>query len=839
MNRLVLGAPLDGWVLPLAEVCDEVFAAGMAGDGVAIDPIGDTLYAPCDGEVVLMGDARHALTLRHASGIELLMHVGIDTVTLGGEGFARLVDAGQRVRMGDALLRFDLDRIARAAKSTATPILIASGGHVLRRVAGQSVRVGEFLCEIEATSQALRPETHAIETRRRFRVPFDHGLHARPAAQLIAALREVSADVTLRAHGRSANARSAVALMSLGLQRGDEVEAVVRGADAAAAFAGLASLLASVESPPASESPIARPSLRMTSRPTELTAVIAVRGLALGHAVILHEPEIVIDEAGQGEAQEFEALGAARAAIAAQIESSLAGAQSTQREVLVAHLALLHDPELTATAQAHLQRGKSASFAWRAALRETARAFAALGDTRMAERAADLRDLERQVLRVLAGDEPAITRDLPEDAVLIVDELLPSQLAALDQNRIAAICMARGGPTSHVALLAAARGIPTLVAAGDELLAVPEGAMVLIDAETGRIAIDPPAADVATVSAQIAQRAEREASDMSAAIRPATTRDGVAIAVLANIGALAEAGPAVARGAEGCGLLRTEFLFLERREAPDEDEQARVYTAIATGFGERPVTIRTLDVGGDKPLAYLPLPREENPVLGLRGLRVGLRAPALLRSQLRAILRASRQGNVRILLPMVNEVAELRSVRTMLHECARELGLSTLPALGVMIETPAAAVLADQLAREADFLSIGSNDLSQYVLAMDRAHPELAARLDGLHPAVLRLIAGVVDAGQRAGRSVSICGGLGSDLGAIPVLVGLGIRELSVVPAAIPRIKRCLRELDLVACQTLARSALECTSAEDVRALVASDPGAARAPKLHLAGGHG
>ena len=835
MNRLSLLAPLDGWVMPLAQVCDEVFAGGLSGDGVAIDPVGNTLFAPCDGEIVRVGAARHALILRHTPGVDLLLHVGIDTVALHGEGFELLVADGQRVRAGDALLRFDLDRIARDAKSAVTPVLVASGGRILRRVSEQAVKVGEFLLEIETTAEVARAAVATTEQARRYRVPFDHGLHARPAAQLVAALRGLSSEVTVQARGRSANAHSAVALMALGVQCGDEVEVVVRGSDADAGWTALGTLLAPYE--PAA---VAVPAAVRTAGPlpSELKAVVAARGLALGRAASLHEPDLVVAETGQGSAFEAQALRGARAAVGEHLRAQAEVGDSAQRELLLAHVELLHDPELTRLAQTHLERGASAGFAWRAAVRATADAFGAAGDARMRERAADLRDLELQVLCALAG-VPSSRHVLPEEAIVLSDELLPSQLVALDLTRVKGIVMARGGPTSHVALLAAARGIPTLVAAGDAVLDVPEGRWLLLDAERGRLALDPSESEKTALREQLEQRAARDAADLNAAQEPASTRDGTGVAVLANIGAVAEAHPAVTRGAEGCGLLRTEFLFLERHAAPDAEEQARVYAAVLAEFAPRPVTIRTLDVGGDKPLAYLPLPREENPQLGVRGLRIGLREPGLLRAQFEALLRASNRGHLRILLPMVNELSELRAARALLANVACELGIATVPPLGVMIETPAAALLADQFAREADFLSIGSNDLSQYVLAMDRGHAELGARLDGLHPAVLRLIAAVADAGRRGDCPVSLCGGLGSDPVALPLLLGLGLREVSVVPTTIPRIKRGVRDLDLASCQALARRALDCASADEVRALVADAGKIAPATRLHAAGGQG
>ena len=376
--------------------------------------------------------------------------------------------------------------------------------------------------------------------------------------------------------------------------------------------------------------------------------------------------------------------------------------------------------------------------------------------------------------------------------------------------------MARGGPTSHVALLAAALGIPTLVAVGEGALAVREGSTLALDSARRRADIDPSPTQLAALRERLAARAARAAADRAACGQAAETRDGMRIAVHANIGAVAEIPAALGQGAEGCGLLRTEFLFLDRRAAPSEEEQFETYAAAARVFDGRMLTIRTLDVGGDKPLAYLPLPREENPALGVRGLRVGLREPALLRTQMRAVLRAAAHGRVRVMLPMVNDLAELRAARELWLEAARDLGKRVLPPLGVMIETPASALLAPQLAREADFFSIGSNDLSQYVLAMDRGHAALAGALDALHPAVLRAIRLVVE----AGRSVSLCGGLASDADAVPVLLGLGLRELSAVPARIPEVKRRVRELELAACEALALRALECEDAAQVRALV-------------------
>ena len=288
--------------------------------------------------------------------------------------------------------------------------------------------------------------------------------------------------------------------------------------------------------------------------------------------------------------------------------------------------------------------------------------------------------------------------------------------------------------------------------------------------------------------------------------------------MFANLASLEDAKAAVENGAEGCGLLRTEFLFMDRDTPPTEDEQLAAYQAIAEALDGRPLIIRTLDIGADKPAPYLPLPHEENPALGVRGVRVSLAFPELLRSQLRAIVRVRPLGQVQVMLPMVAAVAEIRAVRAIFAELAAALGVS-LPKLGVMVETPAAAVIADLIAAEADFLSIGTNDLAQYALAMDRTSPQLAAQVDAMHPAVLRLAQQAAIGGSRYGRTISVCGGLASELAAAPILIGLGVTELSASPAAVPELKAAIRKLTLAQCRDIAGRALMQTSAAEVRAL--------------------
>ena len=826
MANLTLVSPLHGWCAPLDETPDAVFAQRLLGDGVAIDPTEGVLYAPCDGEVISVAATGHAVALRAANGAEILLHVGIDTVALAGEGFHVHASVGARVRSGEPLLHFDLDALARRAKSLITPIVITNGERfsVANARVGRAVNVGDPLLELRPASsetKARREEPASQEVTERVTLAHDHGIHARPAALIANFAKTAAAEITIAVRGRSVNAKSAVALMSLGAQRGDELTLVATGEGGAKAVGELKRLILSLDQKTAHVTTVAPvPASPQTQQPGKLRGVIASRGLAVGRAVPLKGAEVQVVEAGKGIGHESEEFERARGVVRARLEQLVASAQGTAREVIAAHLEFLDDWELVASARRAIARGKSAGFAWRRAVRDSADTLRALGDPRMSERVDDLLDLESQVLLTLHGAEPIAIRNLPERAILIAEDLKPSQLVSLDATRLAGICLAAGGPTSHVAILAAAMGVPALVALGSSVLDVAEGTWVVLDAEQGSLVTAPDQTALAAAEQTLVLRQQRKQAERAAAHADCRTADGVRIEVFANLGSVAEAQVAMAHGAEGCGLLRTEFLFLERDAPPDEDEQLHQYQGIATALGGRPLVIRTLDIGGDKPIPYLPMPAEPNPALGLRGVRTSLWRPDLLRVQLRAILRVQPAGQCRVLLPMITDTAEIRAVRRMIDEVRRELRLTGSIAVGAMIETPAAALLAERVANEVEFLSIGTNDLTQYTLAMDRGHSELAHRIDGLHPAVLRLIATTVAAAEKHSRFVAVCGGLASEPAAVPVLLGLGVHELSVVPTLVPQLKSLIRTLTLDACRSLAQRAVALDTAEAVRALV-------------------
>ncbi|RIA44474.1 phosphocarrier protein HPr /phosphoenolpyruvate--protein phosphotransferase /PTS system IIA component (Glc family) [Hephaestia caeni] len=808
---IIIAGPLAGWVTPLDEVPDPVFADRMLGDGVAIDPTDGRLVAPGDGTIESVHPAGHAVTIALDAGPVLLLHVGLDTVALDGEGFTPGVKAGDRVATGDLLVTIDLDAVGRRARSLVTPVVVTNGDAfaIEEPAAPGVIAAGAPLFVLRPTGAAAVPAVAKAmpEAERTLALPLAHGLHARPAARIAALAAETGAADLVTADGRTASAKSAVAMLALALRHGDMV--TVRGDTAA--VSAIAELL---ETGMGEHRAVAAPMpAAPVTLPDRLTGIAAVPGLAIGPAFRLRTTAIAVREEGQSPALERQALGAARFKVRKALEE-VARRAGDGAGIAAAHLAFLDDPEVSAAAERTIDAGKSAGFAWRAAIEGFVAPLLASADRRFAERIDDLRDLEHRVLAALDGGAAAAPA-LPEAAILVADDLLPSQLMALD-TRPAGIALARGGATSHVAIIAAGMGVPMTIGLGPALGLVEDGTdLILAD---GALTIAPSAAVMAATRADADARAVRRKAAEARAHEPAVTTDGIAIEVVANLGSAADARAAVAAGAEGCGLLRTEFLFLDRAQPPGEAEQRAAYQAIADALGPRPLIVRTLDIGADKPAPWLALAAEENPALGLRGIRLQLARRDLLETQLRALLGVRTEGALSIMLPMVADRAELSAVRALLVRLADDAGVA-LPALGIMVETPAAALTAASLAEDAAFFSIGSNDLSQYALARDRTNPAVAAGLDGLHPAVLRLIDETVRGGAIHGRWTGVCGGLASVPEAVPVLLGLGVTELSVPPAAVAEIKALVRGLDMGRCRGAARAALIAPDADTVRAL--------------------
>ncbi|UVM28466.1 phosphoenolpyruvate--protein phosphotransferase [Pseudomonas sp. B21-021] len=822
-KELTLSAPLSGPVLTLAKVPDAVFASGAMGDGIAIDPLNDTLYSPCAGVVIHVARTGHALTVRADNGAELLLHLGLDTVELQGEGFSMLVKEGARVSNGQPLLRYDLDKVGRQCKSLVSLLILTnSQDFQARPITLKTVKVGEPLLHIVArhSAAANTEELGGPEVHGHVQVAHRGGLHARPAALIRQTAQGFKSQSQLHFAGKSAPCNSLIGLMGLAIGEQDEVQVTCQGPDAQAALQALLTALATAlaEDHHAAAPVAATP----RNRPAEagvLHGVCAAPGLVGGPLFRLNAISLPADSGNHQPEQQLQILDIALNQVRSEIDGTLAQAKkhrnADEEAIFAAHLALLEDPALLDAAQQSIETGTAATHAWSQSIDAQCEVLQNTGSPLLAERANDLRDLKQRVLRALLGE--AWHYEVPAGAIVAAHELTPSDLLQLSAQGVAGLCMAEGGATSHVAILARGKGLPCMVALGSALLDQAQGQPVVLDADGGRLELTPNAERLTEVRQAQIDRQQRRDAQQAQAYLPAETRNSVAIEVVANVASSHEAADAFANGADGVGLLRTEFLFVERHTAPDVEEQRIAYQAVIDAMGDKSVIIRTIDVGGDKQLDYLPLPVEANPVLGLRGIRLAQARPEILDQQLRALLQVSPLQRCRILLPMVTEVDELMHIRQRVDALCLELGINQRPEIGVMIEVPAAALQAEQLAEHADFLSIGTNDLSQYTLAMDRDHAGLAARVDALHPALLRLIAMTCEGAAVHKRWVGVCGALASDPLATPVLIGLGVTELSVSPVQIGEIKDRVRQLHEAECQRLARDLLKLSSAAAVR----------------------
>jgi phosphocarrier protein FPr len=661
--------------------------------------------------------------------------------------------------------------------------------------------------------------------------PSPHGLHARPSTLLVETAKRFEAEVAVRYGEKTANAKSLVSLLRLGASGGAELTVSADGPDAARALEAIAEAFAHglgegrAEPAPAAQAPVpSRPVVAYGGR--VLAGVSASPGLATGPVWHFKRERLVVHERAADPDVQRERLARALAGAMAELhnlyEEFWKKAGAGKAAIFKAHLELLEDPELVSEARRRIAGGESAGWAWRETYEERAAMLGGLQDALLAARAGDLRDVGRRVLRLLAdavegGGEAAMPG---HPVILLAEDLAPSDTARLNPREVLGLCTAAGGATSHTAIIARSLDLPAVVAAGPAVLDLADGQECIIDGDNGILVAEPLPADHALAGERQRESLAQREEERRACYQPALTTDGARVEVVANIARPSEAQAAVNGGAEGVGLMRTEFLFLERDTPPSEDEQVEAYETILRALNGLPVILRTLDIGGDKAVPYLSMPAEANPFLGVRGLRLCLQREDLFRTQLRAIFRASRVGPVRLMFPMVTLPSELVRAKAIAEEVRRGVGAEPVE-VGIMMEVPAAVVMADQFAREVDFFSIGTNDLTQYVLAMDRMHPVLAPQADGLSPAVLRMVHQTVEAARRAGIWVGACGGIAGDPAGAMMLAGLGVAELSVSIPSIAATKARLRGLAMSRLKELARRALDCESAAEVRALAA------------------
>jgi len=657
------------------------------------------------------------------------------------------------------------------------------------------------------------------------------GLHARPAARFVTTAAKFQAQIRVRNVTRNTDfvqANSINQVATLGVRQGHEIAIAATGIDAEAALAALQELVTNNFGEDDSD---LIPTVIDSSETVEgeLLGIPASSGVAIAPIFQYRPTTVQVEEyIVEDTANEWQRIQTAIQTATQDLQSLQSANQlGDKAEIFSAHLLVLQDPALLEPVHQRIfSHYQNAEFAWKSTIDELVHNFDTLEDAYLQERANDITDVGQRVLRSLRGiTTPTI--ELTQPSIVVATDLSPSDTAQLDTTKVLGICTTRGSATSHTAILARSLGIPAVVGVPAAILHLANGTLLAIDGASGKVWLEPDTDTIARLQARRNAGLQARQHAQVTAHQPAITRDRKRVTIAANIGSVAEAKIAIKNGAEGVGLLRTEFLYLNRTTAPTEEEQFAAYQAIAQVLDRRALIVRTLDIGGDKPLDYLGLRAESNPFLGKRGIRFCLEHQDIFKTQLRAILRASHGHQIKIMFPMVATVQEVQAAKAILAQVQTQLRQANIPfdetmQVGIMVETPSAVAIADQLATEIDFFSIGTNDLSQYVMAADRTNSQVAMLADALHPAILRSIEQTVQAAHASGIWVGLCGELAADTLATPILVGLGLDELSLNSQAIPMVKRAVSELSTVEAEAIAQRALKLDSANRVRELVSS-----------------
>jgi phosphoenolpyruvate-protein phosphotransferase/dihydroxyacetone kinase phosphotransfer subunit len=789
-----------------------------------------------------------AQEMLHGKQIRIAIAAGLDDTTFGtdaaqivdaitaadqGAGVVVLMDLGSAVLSAELALELLDDEVREQIVLCPAPLVeglvvaavAAASGASSEEVAAEASgalagKIGHLgTAPVVAAGEAAADSDELTGS---FVVANPHGLHARPAARLVQEVRRRDAHARIRNRSTKSewvDAGSLSKIATLGVRSGDEVEVRVSGTQAAETLDHVLSLAtrnfdeSTIDTAPAPEPTVHKP-------------IGAGPGLGIGPARSAQSGAITIpDTPAEEPAVEWRRLGKAIASVRRSISQlrirTAREVGEAEAAIFDAHQLLLDDAALLDEARGRIDAGQSAVSAWSAAVKELAAEFAAVPDPYLRARADDVRAVGDQVLRAMLGGAQSTERPT---GVVIAADLTPAEAADLDPARVSAVLLAFGSPHAHNVILLRAKGIPVIVGAGPTVLSIPDGTVVGVDGGRGEFVVDPADEVRQEFAARVATLAQRQRQAHARAAEPAVTSDGITVPVGANVGSVDDARAAAAHGADLAGLVRTEFLFLGRQDAPGVEEQFAVYRKIAEALEGRRITLRTLDVGGDKPLEFLPSPAEMNPYLGIRGIRLSLAHPELLADQMLAMVQLAQQTPVSVMFPMIATLDELFTARELLDTTISRAGGGRPAGLrvGMMVEVPAAALKAAAFARHVDFFSIGTNDLTQYALAADRNNDAVAAIGDAFDPGLLQLIRATCQ-GAAGQASVSVCGEFAADERAASLLLGMGVDALSVTPPAIPGTKEAVRAVNTVDAQRIAEDALAADSAASVRDRLSRD----------------
>ncbi|MEN9391391.1 MAG: phosphoenolpyruvate--protein phosphotransferase [Pseudomonadota bacterium] len=813
-------APLIGVALNIESVPDPVFANIMVGDGIAIDPLDNKIYAPFDGVIKNIPKSMHAITISHKLGFEVLIHIGIETVELDGVGFKILVKEGDNVEAGQIIGEFDLDYVSKAAKSLITPVIFpdlnAANFSIVKlpiKLATLSKPILQINVNEIQDSMTNNDSKHTQLKSEAVTIKNLHGIHARPAAKLANLAKTFSSDIWIEKNNKKVNMKSISSIMKLAIVCKDEVYITADSIEIINQVIELFNNFVDNQTE-ASEKLVKSDNLVSDSK---FYGVIASAGVITGK--IMQRKEIKFDfvETCVNPAFEEESLFAAIKIVIKDIQYNLdqiKDSDNEYRDILNSHLFILNDPQIIDDTVNYIKNNYSAAYAFNQVILNNCNELINSNIPYLMERQNDLKDIRNRVLLELDGAK-AQSLILNEPTILIADELTTSDLTKIDKNIVGLVSIT-GGTTSHVAILAKVKGIPLLVNVNNNIMNVEPGVEAVLDCNNGYLDINPDPAMIIEIKRIISEIKRKREESLLTATQVAVTQDKLEVNCYANITKASEVEKLLENGGKGIGLFRTEFIYFDRIKQPTVEEQVEVYNSIAQNLQGLPFTVRTLDAGGEKVVEYINLPFETNPELGVRGIRLSLLNKHLLVEQLTALLKLN-IDNLRIMIPMISTLEEYYEVEQIFKQLKNELNNNKKIELGIMVEVPSVVFMAEKFAAAVDFFSIGTNDLSQYTLAIDRQNSLLASRIDHLHPAVINSISMVAVAAKKYNKAVSVCGIMASEKLAIVILIGLGINNLSMPINIIAENKSFIRQLSYADCYESTQECLKMSTTAEIR----------------------
>lgn len=856
-------APLSGEAISLEDIEDPIIAIKALGDGIAIKPTDNKVLSPCSGIVKLIHSQNNVIIIQTEAGADILINIGINATDVTKNSFKSFVQVGSKVEAGDIMLQFDRNALVNNDKNFNTIVVVnnlesscneirfinnsknVTAGKSLLYVIGkeEAINSNEFNEYLKRLSTNMKTDGNN-NLKAELIVINKTGIHARPASALSNLSKTFTSEIHLCKDNDKADAKSLIEILGLGISYNDNVTVEIKGSDAEEALKAISEAFASgfgeeghssnnnnEASEQSAQNTIDNDKentkiiekIKKNEKSIIIKGVVNYPSLVMGKAFFIFEEDISITEDSNLSYEEeknrlLSAIDIVKSQIQDYIKNAQEGNKTSQAEIFTAHLEVLKDDFLIVNANEELKDSKTAEYAFKQATNKTCDILIKTQNSLLKERISDIKDIQKSVINVLSGKKLK-PLEIPENSIVIAEDLNPSNITNFNNN-VKGVILAKGSATAHISIMMKNEAIASLVSVGNSVLSIKEGTEIILDSKQGTLVVNPSEKEKSLNITKVQELEKVRSSNLSKTKDPAITTDGIKIKVLGNVGAVDQAIESYKKGGEGIGLVRSEFLFMNSKSAPTEEDQHKIYQDICNVMHGEEVVVRTLDVGGDKPIAYINIPAEENPIMGLRGVRNYHLNKEIFYSQIRALLSVKPTGVCKIMIPMISEIDEVKKIKDVILKEKEALGIRTEIKVGIMVEVPSVALLSRQFAKYVDFFSIGTNDLAQYILAMDRGHDVLTKHLNNLNPAILKAIDFTCKGAKDYNVPVGVCGAMASEIESVPILIGLGVSSLSCTSALIPDIKAFIRKVSYAKCVAVAKKALELESQDEVKDLI-------------------